>query len=126
MKAAVVVAGGGVEIRDVPQPTPKPNEVLVKVRAAGLNRADVGVAAGHAHGAVGGAGTIVGLEWSGEIAAIGSEVKTVKPGDRVMCSGSGGYAEYAVTDWGRATPIPANNTTFQQAPPFPVPLHTIH
>jgi len=126
MKAAVVAEGGGVEIRDVPTPTPKPNELLVKVRVAGLNRADVGVAAGHAHGRMGGAGTIVGLEWSGEVAAIGSEVKGFKPGDRVMCSGNGGYAEYAVCDFGRAFTIPANNMSFEQAATLPIALQTMH
>jgi NADPH2:quinone reductase len=126
MKAAVVKDGGGVEIREVPQPTPKPNEVLVKVRAAGLNRADVGVAAGHAHGRIGGAGTIVGLEFAGEVAAIGSEVKNLKPGDRVMCSGAAGYAEYAVADWGRAAPIPANNMSYEQAATLPIALQTMH
>jgi NADPH2:quinone reductase len=126
MKAAVVKDGGGVEIREVAQPTPKPNEVLVKVRAAGLNRADLGVAAGHAHGRIGGAGTIVGLEFAGEVAAVGSEVKTVKPGDRVMCSGAAGYAEYAVADWGRAAPIPANNMSYEQAATLPIALQTMH
>ena len=84
MKAAVVGANG-LEIREVPRPEPKANEVLVRVRAAGLNRADLGIAAGHRHGSVGGAGTICGLEWAGEVAAVGAEVKGVKPGDRVMC-----------------------------------------
>jgi NADPH2:quinone reductase len=126
MKAAVVMEGGGVEIRDVPQPTPKPNELLVRVRAAGLNRADVGVAAGKAHGSAGGAGTIVGLEWAGEVAEIGSEVKGLKPGDRVMCSGGSGYAEYAVCDWGRAATIPANNMGYEQAATLPIALQTMH
>jgi NADPH:quinone reductase len=125
MKAAVV-GEKGLEIRDVPRPEPKANEVLVRVRAAGLNRAELAVAAGHRHGTVGGAGTIVGLEWSGEVAAVGAEVKGVKPGDRVMCSGSGGYAEYAVCDWGRVSPIPANNMTFPQAATLPVALQTMH
>ncbi len=125
MKAAVV-GEKGLEIRDVPRPEPKANEVLVRVRAAGLNRAELAVAAGHRHGAVGGTGTIVGLEWSGEVAAVGAEVKGVKPGDRVMCSGSGGYAEYAVCDWGRVSPIPANNMTFPQAATLPVALQTMH
>src|SRR5271170_5378113 len=126
MKAAVVKEAGGVEIRDVPQPKPKPNELLVRVRAAGLNRADLGVAAGKAHGALGGAGTIVGLEWAGEVAEIGSEVKGFKPGDRVMCSGGAGYAEYAVCDWGRAATIPANNMGFEQAATLPIALQTMH
>ncbi len=125
MKAAVV-GEKGLEIRDVPRPEPKANEVLVRVRAAGLNRAELAVAAGHRHGTVGGAGTVVGLEWSGEVAAVGAEVKGVKPGDRVMCSGSGGYAEYAVCDWGRVSPIPANNMTFPQAATLPVALQTMH
>ena len=125
MKAAVV-GEKGLEIRDVPRPEPKANEVLVRVRAAGLNRAELAVAAGHRHGTVGGAGTIVGLEWSGEVAAVGAEVEGVKPGDRVMCSGSGGYAEYAVCDWGRVSLIPANNMTFPQAATLPVALQTMH
>ena len=56
MKAAIVT-DQGVRIADVPQPQPKPNEVLVRVRAAGLNRADLGVASGRAHGRIGGAGS---------------------------------------------------------------------
>ena len=125
MKAAVV-GEKGVEIRDVPKPEPKPNEVLVRVRAAGLNRADLGVAAGHAHGRMGGPGTILGLEFAGEIEAVGAEVKGLKPGDRVMCSGNGGYAEYAVADWGRAAPLPANNMNWEQAATLPVALQTMH
>jgi NADPH2:quinone reductase len=125
MKAAVL-GEKGLEIRDVPQPRPKPNEVLIRVRASGLNRADLLMAAGHRHGNLGGAGAIAGLEWSGEVVEIGSEVRGLKPGDRVMGSGSGGYAEYAVTDWGRVSPIPANNMTFPQAATLPIALQTMH
>ncbi len=125
MKAAVVTAGG-VEVRDLEKPKPGPEQVLVRVRAAGLNRADLQVAAGHSHGSVGGAGTVLGLEFAGEVEAVGSEVKTVKPGDRVMCSGGGGYAEYAVADWGRASPIPANNMSYEQAATLPIALQTMH
>jgi len=125
MKAAVV-GEKGLEIRDVPQPRPKPNEVLVRVRAAGLNRAELAIAAGHRHGSQGGPGAIPGLEWSGEVVEPGAEVRGIKPGDRVMCSGSGGYAEFAVTDWGRVSPIPANNMTYAQAATLPVALQTMH
>src|SRR3954471_12470995 len=104
MKAAVV-GENGVEIRDLPKPEPKPNEVLIRVRASSLNRADVGVAAGHQHGRVGGIGSRIGLECSGEIEAVGSDVKVFKPGDRVMGAAPGGYAEYAVTDQGRVNRI---------------------
>jgi NADPH:quinone reductase len=125
MKAAVVTERG-VEVREVEKPKPGPEQILVRVRAAGLNRADLQVAAGHSHGAVGGAGAIVGLEFAGEVEAVGGSVKTVKPGDRVMCTGSGGYAEYAVADWGRASPVPANNMSWEQAATLPIALQTMH
>jgi len=125
MKAAVV-ADGGVEIRQVEKPKPGPEQVLVRVRAAGLNRADLQVAAGRSHGGIGGPGTVLGLEFAGEVEAVGSAVKAVKPGDRVMGSGSGGYAEFAVTDWGRVSPIPANNMSWEQAATLPITLQTMH
>jgi len=125
MKAAVV-GENGVEIRDLPKPEPKPNEVLIRVRASSLNRADVGVAAGHQHGRVGGVGSRIGLECSGEIEAVGSEVKDFKPGDRVMGAAPGGYAEYATADQGRVNRIPANNMTYEQAACLPVALQTLH
>ena len=125
MKAAVI-ADSGVEIRDVPKPAPAPNQVLVRVRAAGLNRADVIMASGRMHGSAGGPGAVLGLEFAGEVEAVGNEVKGVKAGDRVMCSGNGGYAEYAVSDWGRVLTIPANNMSYEQAATLPVALQTMH
>ena len=125
MKAAVVGANG-VEIRNVAKPVPGPAQVLVKVRAAGLNRADLTVASGRMHGGSGGPGTVVGMEFSGEVAEVGAEVKDIKPGDRVMCSGAAAYAEYALADFGRTAKIPANNMTFPQAATLPVALQTMH
>ncbi|MDB5372420.1 MAG: ppsC 3 [Belnapia sp.] len=128
---AAIVTDSGVQVRDVPQPQPGANEVLVRVRASGLNRADLGVAAGHAHGRSGGAGTILGLEFAGEIVACGAEVPaSLAPGMPVMCSGGGGYAEYAVADWGRAMPLPTrlveNNMGWAQAATLPIALQTMH
>jgi NADPH2:quinone reductase len=125
MKAAVV-GENGAEVRELPKPEPAPNEILIKVRASSLNRADVGVAAGQQHGRVGGIGARLGLECSGEVEAVGGEVTHFKPGDRVMASAPGGYAEYAVTDAGRAHRIPGNNMTYEQAACFPVALQTMH
>ena len=125
MKAAVVTPDG-VKVQEVEKPTPGPDQVLVRVRAGGLNRADLQVASGHSHGAIGGAGTIIGLEFAGEVEAVGSHVTALKPGDRVMATGSGGYAEYAVADWGRASPIPANNMSYEQAATLPIALQTMH
>ena len=125
MKAAVIGANG-VEVRDVAVPKPGPSQVLVRVRAAGLNRADLIMVSGRMHGNSGGAGTILGLEFAGEVAEIGSEVRGIEAGDRVMCSGAAAYAEYAVADFGRTHLIPANNMSFPQAATLPVALQTMH
>ncbi len=125
MKAAVL-GESGVELRELPKPAPAPNEVLIRVRASSLNRADLLIAAGIQHGRVGGVGARLGLECAGEVEAVGSEVTGIKAGDRVMGSAPGGYAEYAVTDWGRVSRIPANNMTFAQAACLPVALQTMH
>jgi NADPH:quinone reductase len=125
MKAGVA-SEQGLVVRDIPQPRPKPNEVLVKVRAASLNRADLTTARGLPHGGHAGVGAPVGLEWAGEVVEAGAEAQGGhKPGDRVMCSGSGGYAEYAVTDWGRVYPIPSG-MSFEQASTLTVALATLH
>jgi NADPH2:quinone reductase len=125
MKAAVL-GENGVEVREVAKPVPAPNEVLVRVRASSLNRADLAIAAGHQHGRIGGLGARLGLECAGEVEAVGSEVEAFRPGDRVMGSAAGGYAEYAVTDWGRLHRIPGNNMTYAQAACLPVALQTMH
>src|ERR1051325_19391 len=123
MKAAVV-GENALEIREVAQPQPKPSEVLVRVRAIGMNRAELPGSFGSGHTRV--TGSIPGLEFAGEVVECGPEVKGVKPGDRVMCAGAGGYAEYAVADYGRTSPIPANNMSWEQAATYPVALGTMH
>lgn len=125
MRAAVVTAEG-VQVREVPRPTPGPEEVLVRVRAATLNRADLGVAAGGAHGAMGGPGTILGLDFAGEVVALGAGVSGVQLGDRVTASGAGGYAEYAVADIGRVQHVPDRNLSWEEAASLPVALATMH
>ncbi|MFZ0235771.1 MAG: zinc-binding dehydrogenase [Xanthobacteraceae bacterium] len=123
---AAVLGEKGVEVRDLPKPTPKPNEVLIRVRASSLNRADLLVALGHQHGSVGGVGARLGLECSGEVEAVCSDVQGIKPGDRVMASAPSGFAEYVVTDAGRVHRIPGNNMSYEQAACFPVALQTMH
>jgi NADPH2:quinone reductase len=125
MKAAIL-GESGVELRDVGKPAPAATEVLIRVRAASLNRADLLIAAGHQHGRIGGVGARLGLECAGEIEAVGSAVEELKVGDRVMASAPGSYAEYAVTDSGRAYRMPANNMTYAQAACLPVALQTMH
>ena len=123
---AVTVVESGVQIVDVDTPSPKDNEVLVKVHTCGLNRADLVVADGGAHGASGGPGTIVGMEFSGEIVKSGQNVKNISIGDRVMCSGASAWAEYAVADYGRVIKIPDNNMDFVRASTLPIALATMH
>ncbi|MCC5978074.1 MAG: zinc-binding dehydrogenase [Salinarimonas sp.] len=122
---AAFVGENGLEIGEVARPEPKPHEILVRVRTAALNRADLAVAAGASHGAMGGAGTIPGLEFAGEIEAMGSDVTGWKIGDRVMCTGAGGYAQYAVTDHLRALPMP-DGFDFDRAATLPLALQTMH
>jgi len=123
---AVVIGAEGVELREISRPDPGPEQVLVRVGAVGLNRADLIMASGRMHGSAGGPGTILGLECSGEVAAVGSAVTGIKPGDRIMCSAPSTYAEYAIADMGRVHAIPANNMTFKQAATLPVALQTMH
>lgn len=125
MKAAVL-GKDGLEIREVERPRPGPDQVLIKVRAAGLNRADLIVASGRMHGPTGGPGTILGLECAGEVAEVGANVTDLKAGDRVMSSAAATYAEYALADMGRVHRIPANNMSFEQAATLPVGLQTMH
>ena len=112
MRAAVVTAEG-LALQDVPTPKPGADQVLVRVRAVGLNRADLAVVSGRQHGRTGGLGAIPGIDWTGEVVETGAGVTHVKPGDRVMCSGSGGYAEYALSDRGRTVPLPDNNMSWE-------------
>ena len=125
MKAAVLGVNG-VEVSEFQVPSPAPHEIAVRVRACGLNRADLLLASGHQHGRVGGPGTRLGMEWAGDVVEIGSEVEGFAPGDRVMCSGGGGWAEYALSDWRRTSPIPANNMSYEQAASLHTALNTMH
>jgi NADPH2:quinone reductase len=122
---AYVYGAHGAAITDVARPEPKGTQVLVKVRACGLNRADLGMTKGHVHGSAGGIGTVLGMEWAGEIAELGPDAKGVRLGDRVMGSGGAAFAEYAATDHGRLFHIPAG-MSFEEACTLPVALTTMH
>lgn len=125
MKAAVLGPYGPVIAR-VPVPSPGPTEILVRIHASSLNRADLLIIDGKSHGLHGGIGTRLGLEWAGDVAAVRAEVAGFRPGDRVMCSGTGGFAEYAVTDARRAFPIAPADMTYDEAACLTVALRTAH
>ena len=122
---AYVYGPNGPAITEVAKPSPKGTQVLVKVKACGLNRADLGMTKGHAHGSAGGAGTVLGMEWSGEVAELGPEARGVKVGDRIMGSGAAAFAEYTLADHGRVFRAPSN-MNFEDAATLPVALTTMH
>ena len=125
MKAAIR-GEHGLELVEVEPPRPGPQEVLVRVRACALNRADLGVLAGHMHGNIGGPGTVLGMEWAGEVVQAGSAVDGFAPGDRVMCTGRAALAQYAVADIGRTMKLPDPAMSFERAATLPVALQTMH
>lgn len=122
---AFVFGAQGATISDVAQPSPKGPQVLVRVRTCGLNRADLGMTKGHVHGSAGGVGTVLGMEWAGEVTEVGPDAKGIKIGDRVMGSGAAAFAEYALTDYGRLFHIPAD-MSFETAATLPIALTTMH
>lgn len=106
-------------IREVPPPVPKPDELLVRVWATGLNRADLLQRRGRYPAPPGVPADVPGLELAGEVAETGADVQGWKPGDRIMAIVAGGaYAEYARVPAGHALPIP-DGWTFEQAAAVP-------
>ncbi|XP_036398989.1 quinone oxidoreductase PIG3 [Megalops cyprinoides] len=122
MLAVCVDAPGGPEnllLRTVPRPELKDGEVLVRVRATALNRADLLQRRG-LYPAPPGASDILGLEAAGVVAEVGPGVNGCwRPGDRVMALLSGGgYAEFVAVPKAQLMPIPCH-LTFQQAAAIP-------
>jgi NADPH2:quinone reductase len=122
---AFVYGENGAAISDVAQPSPVNTQVLVRVRACGLNRADLGMTKGHVHGAAGGVGTVLGMEWAGEVAAVGPDAQGLKIGDRVMGSGAAAFAEFTLADHIRLFLIP-DGMSLEEAASLPVALTTMH
>jgi putative PIG3 family NAD(P)H quinone oxidoreductase len=119
MNAIIIQQSGGPEVLQLQeQPTPQPAvyEVLVHVKAAGVNRPDVLMRQGKYAGAGEVAGLVPGLEIAGTIAACGTEVTRWQPGDAVCALlPAGGYAEYAVVDARHCLPIPVGMSMVEAA-----------
>jgi NADPH2:quinone reductase len=107
--AIVITKFGGPEnlaLRDIPVEAPKAGEILIRVRAAGLNRADAVQREGH-YPAPKGSSEIMGLECAGEVAALGEGVTGFRVGDRVCALlAGGGYATYCAVPAVQALPLP--------------------
>src|SRR5262249_5844199 len=115
MKAIQVQKTGGPEVLtlvDLPAPKPKPNEAVVQIAAAGVNFIDVYFREGRYPSPL---PFVDGQEAAGTVSEVGSEVKSLKPGDRVAYTGViGAYAEYAAVPADRLVRVP-DKITDQQA-----------
>jgi NADPH2:quinone reductase len=115
MKAIQTAKAGGPEVltpAELPIPSPKPNEALVQIKAAGVNFIDVYLREGRYPAPL---PCVNGQEAAGVVTEVGSEVTTIKRGDRVAYSSVlGSYAEYATVPADRLVKIP-DELDFQQA-----------
>lgn len=122
MRAGIATAEGVAFHKDIARPTPGAGQILVRVAAAGLNRADLG-----SQRIKEGPVLVVGQEWAGEVTEVGAGVTNLKKGDHVMCFGrNGGYAEYAVTEAGWAWAYNPKEIKVEQAAALPLTLLTAH
>lgn len=118
MRAVTVPTPGGVdalEVVDLPMPEPAAGEVLIRVTAAGVNRADVLQRQGY-YDPPTGATPVLGLECSGDIIAVGDGVTDLQPGAHVcaLLTG-GGYAEYVNVPAGQVATVPEGITLTEAA-----------
>lgn len=130
MKAIVITRPGGPEVleyRDVPDPVPGPEDLLVRVRATALNRADLlQRMGGYPQPGPKPAHEIPGLEYAGEVLAAGERVEGFAPGDRVMgLLVGGGYAELVVTHHRLAMKVP-ERLSWEEAGATPEVYITAH
>ena len=127
MKAVEIAAPGPAEVlrlADRPVPSPGPGEVLVRVAAAGVNRADIMQRQG-SYPPPAGASDIPGLELSGAVAAVGADAGNLAVGDEVCALVSGGgYAEYCVVPAPQCLPLPPG-VTLRQAAALPEAYCTV-
>jgi NADPH:quinone reductase len=129
MRAAVISRHGGpevLEIREVPRPEAGTGEVLVRVRGSAINRADLLQRAGRYPPPPGSPADIPGLEFAGEVAALGPGVREWKEGDRVFgIIGGGAHAEYVVAHERAVSRVP-DSMSWDDAGAVPEAFITAH
>src|SRR5438552_7171058 len=129
MRAVIISRPGGpevLEIHDVETPEPAGEQVRVRVRASGINRADLLQRAGGYPAPPGSPSNIPGLEFAGEVDVVGPLARMWKPGQRVIgLAGGGAHAEYILTHEGLLVEIP-QNLDFVQAATVPEVFMTAH
>ena len=120
MKAVYVEQTGPPEVLiygDLPAPRPGPNDVLVRVSATSLNRLDIFMREG-SHGTRITPPQVLGRDIAGEVAEVGTEVQGFEVGDRVVASGTGSYAEYALAPAERTFHL-TENCSYDEAGALP-------
>jgi NADPH:quinone reductase-like Zn-dependent oxidoreductase len=110
-------AGLAAELRDVATPEPGPGQILVRLRAAGLNRGELFAAKGPAKPG--------GNEGAGEVAKLGAAVAGLREGERVMGRCAGAFAEYALMDTREAMRIP-ERLSWEEAASVPLVFCVVH
>jgi NADPH:quinone reductase-like Zn-dependent oxidoreductase len=123
---AVTIEDGRLAVREHPDPVPGYGQLLVRVRAAGLNAADLHQIKGAYPAPPGSPRDILGLELAGEVAAVGPGVFDHQPGDRIMALvGGGAQAELALVHDRVASPVP-ETISWAEAGGFPEVFTTAH
>src|SRR4051812_44275009 len=129
MLAAIITKPGGPEVLEVeqrPQPLPAENDVLVRVHATAINRADLLQREGKYPAPAGSPQDIPGMEFAGEVVSNGSNAKRWRTGQRVFgIVGGGSYAEYIVTNEQTCIEIPGN-LSWTEAASIPEVFITAH
>ncbi len=129
MMHAISIRGGkggadALFVEQMPVPDLRPGHVLIRVRAAGVNRPDIFQRAGF-YPPPPGAPATLGLEVAGEVAAVGEGVERWRTGDRVTALlGGGGYAQFALVDARHALPVP-QGLDFVHAAALPETVFTV-
>lgn len=129
MRAVVITRPGGpevLELRDVPRPAPGEGHVLVRVRASALNRADLLQRQGRYPAPAGSPADIPGLEFAGEVSALGPGTTLWREGDRVFgIAGGGAQAEFLVAHERMLARIP-DRLSYAEAAAVPEAFITAH
>jgi threonine dehydrogenase-like Zn-dependent dehydrogenase len=134
MKAAVYHGPRDIRVEDVPRPTPAANELLVEVRACGICGSDLhtyryGIFEDLGREIEGHAGRLMGHEFAGVVAEVGSGITDVAVGDRLAGIGRGAYAEYVIVEVAERSFHPlASHVSFEEAAtfePFATSLHGV-
>src|SRR5262245_16814424 len=129
MRGVVITGPGGPEVLDVRElhrPAPSSNQILVRVRATALNRADLLQRQGRYPAPPGAAADIPGLEFAGEVEALGDDAQAWRVGDRVFgITGGGGHAQYVTIHEHAVARVP-ESMSWDEAAAVPEAFITAH